>query len=278
MLHALVDNMPAGVFFVQGPQGRPILVNARARQLLGQREDASLSHASSVYRLHRRDGSPYPVDELPVARALRHGRRIMSDDVVVHRPDGRHVSLVTWAAPVALAGTSVDAAVWVLEDLTALHQAEATRREAESRLNAVVDAMGVALLVLDHNGEIVEANAAAASLFGTENASLVRRRLTGLGWSYIREDGRPIADEDFPSRVVLGGGRPVRGMLLGLRREDAPGLLRWVLVHAMPLGSPATGAVLTFADISSWRQQRDPHLLPDKMPDVAANPATFASA
>jgi hypothetical protein len=67
-------------------------------------------------------------------------------------------------------------------------------------------------------------------------------------------------------------------MLLGLRREDAPGLLRWVLVHAMPLGSPATGAVLTFADISSWRQQREPHLPPDKMPDVAGNPASFASA
>jgi PAS domain S-box-containing protein len=278
MLHALVDNMPAGVFFVQGPQGRPILVNARARQLLGQREDASLSQLSSVYRLHRRDGGPYPVDELPVARALRHGRRIMSDDVVVHRPDGRQVSLVTWAAPVALAGANVDAAVWVLEDLTALHQVEATRHDAETRLNAVFDAMGVALLVLDRSGEIVEANAAAASVFGMENASLVHRRLTGLGWSYIREDGKPVLEDELPSQVVLGGGRPIRGLLLGLRRDDAPGLLRWMLVHAMPLGSPATGAVLTFADISSWRHHHEALHLSDKKPEGSADPISVASA
>src|SRR5581483_7750502 len=40
MFHALVANLPAGVFFVHGQRGRPILVNTRARQLLGQREDA----------------------------------------------------------------------------------------------------------------------------------------------------------------------------------------------------------------------------------------------
>ncbi len=42
MLQALIANLPAGVFFVQGPQGYPLLANARARQLLGQREDALL--------------------------------------------------------------------------------------------------------------------------------------------------------------------------------------------------------------------------------------------
>jgi PAS domain-containing protein len=278
MLHALVDNMPAGVFFVQGPQGRPILVNARARQLLGQREDASLSHLSSVYRLHRRDGSAYPVDELPVARALRHGRTIMCDDVIVHRPDGKHVSLVTWAAPVHPGSGIVDAAVWVLEDLTALHQAEATRREAESRLRAVVDGMGVALLVLERSGEIVEANASAASLFAMEHGALLGRRLADLGWSYIREDGRQLAEEELPAHVVLGGGRPVRGVLLGLRRPDAPGLLRWVLVHAMPLGSPPSGAVVTLADISSWRHPHEPQQLPDAKPGVPADPISFASS
>ena len=124
-------NLPAGVFFVQGPAGRPILVNNRARQLLGRREDASasLDHLSEVYRLFRSDGSLYPVEELPVYQALRRGVAAMRDDIVVHRPDGRRVPLVTWAAPVRLAGAlgASDAAVWVLEDLTAMHQAEAAR-------------------------------------------------------------------------------------------------------------------------------------------------------
>lgn len=137
MLHALVANLPTGVYFVQGGLGQPLLVNARARQLLGRREDlaAGVEHLSEVYRLHRPDGTPYPADELPIARALRRGAACSADDVVVHRPDGRRIPLITWAAPIDLgSGGRPDAAVWVLEDLTALRQAEAARRDSERRL------------------------------------------------------------------------------------------------------------------------------------------------
>lgn len=124
MLQALIANLPAGVFFVQGAQGYPLLANARARQLLGQREDASvpLAQLSRLYRLYRPDGSEYPPEELPVAKALTLGLTCSANDIVVHRPDGRRIPLVTWAAPVQLDEKGpVDAAVWVLEDLSALH-------------------------------------------------------------------------------------------------------------------------------------------------------------
>lgn len=70
MLQVLITNLPTGVYFVQGPQGYPILANARARQLLGHREDlsAGLPSLSKVYRLHRPDGSEYPWEELPYRR------------------------------------------------------------------------------------------------------------------------------------------------------------------------------------------------------------------
>lgn len=139
MLQALVANLPTGVYFVQGGAGQPLLVNARARQLLGRREDlaAGVEHLAAVYRLHRPDGTPYPADELPIARALRRGSACSADDIVVHRPDGRRIPLITWAAPVDLGGGGrPDAAVWVLEDLTPLRQAETARRESERRLEA----------------------------------------------------------------------------------------------------------------------------------------------
>jgi signal transduction histidine kinase/integral membrane sensor domain MASE1 len=137
MFHALVANLPAGVFFVQGEAGLPILVNARARQLLGQREDpaAGVDRLVQVYRLCRPDGTPYPTEELPVAAALLRGATGMRDDIVVHRPDGRQLPLITWAAPIDLGGQGKhDAAVWVFEDLSPLHEADAARRESEAAL------------------------------------------------------------------------------------------------------------------------------------------------
>jgi PAS domain-containing protein len=132
ILHALIADMPAGVFFIQGNQGRIILVNARARALLGQREDlaAGLAQFSQTYRLQKPDGREYPWAELPVARALREGATCSANDIVVQRPDGRRITLLSWAAPVELAGLGQpNAAVWVLEDSTILPlRGEAARR------------------------------------------------------------------------------------------------------------------------------------------------------
>ncbi len=133
MLHALIANLPAGVFFVQGQAGLPILVNARARQLLGQPEDAlaGVDRLAAVYRLCRPDGTPYSTDDLPVTAALRRGVTGMRDDIVVHHPDGRCVPLIAWAAPINLGNQAQqhDAAVWVFEDLSALRGRGGPARE-----------------------------------------------------------------------------------------------------------------------------------------------------
>ncbi len=218
MFNALVGNLPTGVFFVQGPHGQPILVNARARQLLGQREDfsAGLDNLPQVYRLFRADGSLFPAQELPVYLALREGRTSMRDDIVVHRPDGRRVPLVTWAAPVQL-GTrdGPNAAVWVLEDLTALRQAEAAREDSEGRLRAVVETMAEGLLVHDAKGVIVTCNPAACAFFSLPAEKLRDRTVFELGWQFLREDGAPLFREEHPSERALRRGHPVRNFILG---------------------------------------------------------------
>lgn len=271
MFHALVANLPTGVFFIQGPNGNPLIVNSRARQLLGTREDAAagLEFLPTVYRLYRPDGTLYPAHELPVYLALKQGRTTMRDDIVVHRPDGRRIPLVTWAAPVHLSQREApDCAVWVLEDLTALHQAEAARKDSEGRLRAVIETMAEGLLVLDPKGLIASANGAAAALFSMSTEDLRGKALFDLGWHYLREDGTMLSPGEHPGEMALRTGRPVRHVMLGLKPlkgSDPPLsastfklLGRWVLINAMPLGSghPA-GVVTTMSDISAYVHARE---------------------
>jgi PAS domain S-box-containing protein len=287
MFNALVGNLPTGVFFIQGPLGQPILVNARARQLLGQRENpaAGLDYLSQVYRLFRPDGTIYPNEELPVCVALRDGRTTMRDDIVVHRPDGRRIPLVTWAAPVQMGGRNwSNGAVWVLEDLTALQQAEAARKETQDRLRAVVETMAEGLLVHDARGRIITCNPAACALFDLPAEKLIDRMLFDLGWQLLNENGALRSEEELPVATVLRTGRPVRNLILGARpealasgigaKEPSTSGVRWMLVNAMPLGqgavtgerhvaasnSPAEaaspgkpqGVVMTFSDVSLY--------------------------
>lgn len=270
MLQGLVANLPTGVYFVQAPLGQPLLVNARARQLLGQREDpaAGISHLPRVYRLHRTDGSEYPAEELPIARALRNGTACSTDDIVVHRPDGRRVPLITWAAPVFLSeGKEPDAAVWVLEDLSTLQKAETARRDSEARLRAVVETMAEGMLVLDDRGNILEGNPAAATILGTTPHALTGRPFLGREAGVLKEDGALLPSEELPDRIALEEKRPVR-QTLGLplaAGHGRPAETRWLLVHALPLptGNLAAGfqrnarVVVTFADITPLRQAQE---------------------
>jgi PAS domain S-box-containing protein len=263
MFHALVANLPAGVFFVQGAGGRPILVNARARQLLGQREDASagLDHLVQVYRLFKPDGTPYPLQELPVYQALREGLTSMRDDIVVHRPDGRRTPLVTWAAPIDLVGLGhPDAAVWVFEDLSALRQAEAALRESEARLRAVFETMAEGLMVVNDQAAIVQCNPAACSILGLSADQLQGRSLLDPGWNCIHEDGSAFPPEDHPANISLRTGEPIHNVVMGVpvappsKEAGQPnsGLpprgFRWLLVNSMPL--------LQTVEPSPWQRRR----------------------
>ncbi len=273
MFHTLVANLPAGVFFVSARSGRPILVNQRARQLLGQREDvaAGIEHLSQVYRLHKPDGTPYPVEELPVCQVLKRGAVSMRDDIVVHRPDGRRVPLISWAAPVDVGQSGrTDSVVWVLEDLTELRQAEAARRETEGRLRTVIESLAEGLLVQDRHEAIIDSNPAAGILLG----QLLERPGSLAEGAWVREDGSPLPPDDHPIRRVLRTGVPVRNVVLGLpriervERGDASDSdsrprastprMRWLLINALPLapkpGSTPAGAVTTLVDVSDHIQ------------------------
>ena len=180
--------------------------------------------------------------------------------MVVQRLDGKRVPLITWAAPVNLGGRGRDAAVWVIEDLTELRQAEAARRDTENRLRAVVEGMAEGLLLLDRRGHIMDCNTTACTLFGVMPDRLRNRPLDELAAVWLGEDGTLLPRADRPWYFALKNGLSVRNVLLGLAANDDPaGPTRWVLVSAVPLG-PGTsggGVVTTFSDVTGFRQVQE---------------------
>jgi PAS domain S-box-containing protein len=260
MLQALVANMPAGVFFVHGPQGYTLLANARARQLLGQREDATvpLSQLSRLYRLYRPDGSEYPADELPVAKALRHGVTCSASDLVVHRGDGRRLQLVSWAAPVELNGRGrPDAAVWVLEDLADVQPTAAMRRESETLVRALTETLANGVLIQDADGTVLDCNPAACHLLGMPRDRLLGRSGLTADTGWLTADGQALTRDESPDLRAARTGQAVRDVVLGVASPDGSSP-RWLLVNALPLpaGSLLDGdawrprLVTSFADIT----------------------------
>ena len=228
--------------------------------MLGQREDCSagLEHLCHVYRLHRPDGSPYPVEELPVCQALRKGTVSMRDDIVVHRPDGRRVPLITWAAPLELGASAghrstIDAVVWVLEDLDgpASGGGGSPRDGGPAAYRDRIVGRGAA--GAGPRGAIIDCNAAARTLAGISGQTV-----TCEGW--LREDGTLLPPEEHPTCRVLSSGIPVRNLVLGLPAGTARKYAgfsstpcRWLRGggQRQPASSPLSPTSLTTSELSN---------------------------
>ncbi len=140
-LHTILNSMPAGVFVVEAPTGRPLLVNRRAVELLGRpvMPEVALERLAEAYSAYRRDsGAPYPSEEMPLARALR-GESATVEDMEIRQPGGRRLLLQVSGGPILDAADRVIAAVAVFDDITERLQLEAERRLNARRLDSLLE-------------------------------------------------------------------------------------------------------------------------------------------
>ena len=102
-LDGLLKALPAGIMVVKRDDGKPYYVNPRWRELFGITMDANRDILAllSTVRCERPDGSPYPLEELPISTVLRTGEPAEARDLCVRRDD-RVVALIAQAVPVSL--------------------------------------------------------------------------------------------------------------------------------------------------------------------------------
>jgi PAS domain S-box-containing protein len=137
----------------------------------------------------------------------------------------------------------------VMLDVTAERQAEATLRESEGRLRALLQALPAALYTTDAAGRITYYNDAAAELWGHRPEIGKSERCSA--WKLSWPDGSPLPHEQWPMALALRERRPIRGMELIAERPD--GVRVPVAPFPTPLFAPSgnlIGAVNMLVDIT----------------------------
>jgi PAS domain S-box-containing protein len=138
-LQAVLQSIPAGVFVVEAPTGRPLLTNEQAERILGRgiSPQATVDDLAEVYAAFRYGTDQlYPQQEMPIARAL-HGEAIVIDDMEIRRPDGSHALLQVFGAPIRDTAGKITASVAIFQDITERRRAEEALQESEARLQRI---------------------------------------------------------------------------------------------------------------------------------------------
>ena len=147
VVQAMLDHLPIGIFMVRAQDGQPLLANRVAIDLLGRgvlpvMPGGNLAQVYAAYRAC--SDEPYPVEAMPVMRAMR-GEYHRADDIEVERPDGSRRCLEVVGCPVLDPEGRVWAGLVGFFDITQRRQAEAEHRRLQQQIQQTqkLESLGV---------------------------------------------------------------------------------------------------------------------------------------
>lgn len=201
----LLKLLPVGVFLVEAPSGKVLMVNDKAREFLGKGIDPSVKKDSytKVYETVNDDGSPYPNDELPLVQTLTTGQPVLNKTgICAKRPDGTSIALRVTSVPIKDIKGNMVSVIVVFEDITKEREVDRMKTEfislASHQLRTPLSAMKWFLEML-LNGDAGKLSKQQEELVSNVNQS--NERMIALVNSLLNvsrlESGRVIVDPEL---------------------------------------------------------------------------------
>jgi PAS domain S-box-containing protein len=137
----------------------------------------------------------------------------------------------------------------------------ATWRAAErdrAAFRTLVESLEEGVLMVDRDGRLVAANPSAARILEMAPERILAPNGSDPEWSFVDDDGAPLAEGERPLRVTATTGEAQIGVPLGLRGPR--GTMRWLSVSTRAVESDPDGpytVVVSFTDITEEREAAD---------------------
>ena len=160
--------MPAGVYTCDA-EGYITFYNEAAAELWGRKPELGKDQWCGTDRIFQADGTPLPDEECTMAIAIKEGRAVRGEEVIIERADGTRRNVVSYPEPIRDASGKVIGAVSMLMDITERKRGE----EASRRLAAIVESSGDAIMSKDLKGVLTSWNHGAELLLGYKAEEVV---------------------------------------------------------------------------------------------------------
>ncbi len=171
----LVRALPAAACMCDA-RGLITLFNDEAVKLWGRTPELGREYFCGSHRIFRPDGTPLPLEQYPVAVALREGRAQRGQEIIIERPDGTRRNVMPHPEPIRDTTGRLVAIVNMLVDITEEKQATASIRQ----LAAIVESSDDAIIGRDLEGRITAWNRGAERLYGYSSEEMIGQPVTLL--------------------------------------------------------------------------------------------------
>lgn len=129
---------------------------------------------------------------------------------------------------------------------------------SEKKFREMLMNLAIGVIVHDEQGIPTFWNMSALQQTGLTEDQLTGKEHFPPGWEYVSGEGERLDVENFPARLVLASGEPLRGYTIGIRQLARK--TRWYQVDAFP-DADSDGrivqVVVTFFDITDRRESEE---------------------
>jgi PAS domain S-box-containing protein len=213
ILELVLASLEDGVV-ITDEEGRPSRINSVGAKIMGI--DATKPNAVKKWfsNAYLPDGcTPYPVDELPLAKAIR-GEIVEHEEIVFLHPETWEALWVRVCARPLKGDNGLPAGVLlVFRDVTPQKRALTALHETEQRFRSMVEHTPAVVYVKDASGKYLLVNRAFEDLFGLSREEIVGRCDSDLFNSataeQLRKNDHKVLDSGLPfqfeERVLIQG-------------------------------------------------------------------------
>ncbi len=132
----LVQALPAAVYTTDA-EGRVTFYNRAAAELAGREPEIGKDRWCVAASLKTSEGAALPLDQCPMAIALKENRPVRNVELIAERPDGSEVPLLPFPTPIRDRNGALLGGVNMLIDVSRLKYAESVARGRMSELSAL---------------------------------------------------------------------------------------------------------------------------------------------
>ena len=160
--------------------GRVTMMNPVAEVLTGWMEDEAQGQLLVAVFPIINEQSRQTVGN-PVDKVLREGVVVgLANHTVLVRRDGTERPIDDSAAPIRGESGEMLGVVLIFRDVTELRRAERELRASEARKSSILETALDCIIMMDHDGKVVEFNPAAEKAFGYSRAEVIGQELASL--------------------------------------------------------------------------------------------------
>ena len=246
----LVQLLPAAVYTCDN-DGRITLYNEAAVKLWGRRPKIGEDMWCGSWKIYKPDGSPLPLNNCPMAIAIREGRSVRGQEIIVERPDGTRLSVLVNIDPIFDSEGKPAGAINVFQDVTPLRRVQEELKSREEHLRAIVENTPECVKLVAEDGTLLGMNGAGLSMVEADCAEQVIGKNI---YDVIAPEYRS-AFRAMNQRVCAGNKERLEFEIIGLK-----GTRRWMETHAAPIVDPTSGRTVQIAVTRNITERRNAEL------------------